>query len=317
MFFALFWKNGRSHTCIPPLTLPSPSLTDTDWHISYNMYSNTDLNITLIGQYQSSIRIFYKFSLYSNIELDSEVLEVKILFIFSIRMFMISHNVVTIQGRLTERYDVVKQWYKCHWNQPCFKKNVFYLRFHRHYPRSWLVMLALPWKHTVTPCLILFSETSMQNIYGICTSGTGAVLKVGAHCWPLLSILLWDQLCTHFFIFSISKCLSHSLAVESEHVLLVSSNQDRGAVEATGQSVQPGHVQSTGAVTVWHRKAPGKEHHFHKHDNCTTWNKVCSYLTYRENYFTSQMSARYGAQWPNLSHLWSEQHCAGNSRGVV
>lgn len=54
-----------------------------------------------------------------------------------------------------------------------------------------------------------------------------------------------------------------SLAVVSEDVLLVSTNQHSRAVEATGQSVQPGHVQSTGAVAVWHRKAPAKIHHIY------------------------------------------------------
>lgn len=27
-------------------------------------------------------------------------------------------------------------------------------------------------------------------------------------------------------------------------------------MKATGESIQPGHVKSTGAVTVWHRKTP-------------------------------------------------------------
>lgn len=48
------------------------------------------------------------------------------------------------------------------------------------------------------------------------------------------------------------------LAVESEDVLLVSPYQHGGAVEAAGQSVQPGHVQSSGAVSLWYGEAPGE-----------------------------------------------------------
>ena len=46
-----------------------------------------------------------------SIELNSEVPEVKIPFIFSIGFLITSHKVVTIQGRLTTSYEVVKQWY--------------------------------------------------------------------------------------------------------------------------------------------------------------------------------------------------------------
>lgn len=102
-----------------------------------------------------------------------------------------------------------------------------------------------------------------------------------------------------------------SLAVVSEDVLLVPSDQHGGAVEATGQSIQPGHVQSAGAVAVWHREAPGKKNTKFPWTKQTRKEQTLPLLHIWRKYYPSQNS------WKKtyLSHLFllSASHCNGNS----
>ena len=53
---------------------------------------------------------------------------------------------------------------------------------------------------------------------------------------------------------------SSSLAVEGEHILLVASYEQSWTVEATGQRVQPGHVERAGTVTLGYRQTPEGTH---------------------------------------------------------